>query len=105
MTTEKKTLEKRSLLCYFPKYARYSNKTKKWAQSWRNVLYEGDYKLIEYPEYGEYELYHLRNDVTEKENLFNLQPEKAQLLKQKLARRLIEIEAPKLQLNPNYELK
>lgn len=98
-------LEKRPLICYFPKYARLSKKTNKWAQSWRNVIYEGDYKLISYPEYDNYELFNLKKDKTENNNLIQTLPEKAQYLKQQLAQKLIDIQAPKLVLNPDYELK
>ncbi|MCH2206521.1 MAG: hypothetical protein MK132_11700 [Lentisphaerales bacterium] len=93
------------MLCYFPKYARLSKKTKIWAQSWRNVIYEGDYKLIEYPEYNKYEMFNLKEDETESKNIFKTEPDKAQYLKNKLAKKLIEIKAPKMELNPNYNLE
>ena len=40
-------------------YAQFDEKKERWSFSWRNVIYDGDYKLIEYPEYGEYELFNL----------------------------------------------
>ena len=93
----------KDIFCYYPKYAKISKKTKRWIDSWRNVIYSGDLKLIEYPEYNEYELFDLNNDPFEKTNLASKHPEKLETLKNKLHTWLIEIDAPKLELNKDYQ--
>jgi len=97
-------LPERPLYCFYPKYARFNKKTRRWSDSWRNVIYEDDYKLIEYPEYDEYELFNLKKDPFEKENLAAKQPEKKQILIRKLHQWLEEIGAPKLEPNPKFSL-
>jgi arylsulfatase A-like enzyme len=97
-------LPARQLYCFYPKYAGFSKNKQRWALSWRNVIYDGDYKLIEYPEYGEYELFNLEDDPLEEENLASKYPEKRQTLTATLHRWLKEIDAPELELNPDYSL-
>jgi len=101
---DKKKLPHRKLYCYYPKYAQYRKNTKHWIFSWRNVIYDGDYKLIEYPEYGEYELFNLADDPKEKKNLAEENPEKRSALIQELHQWLKEL-GTKLAPNPNYKLK
>ena len=98
-------LPSRSVYCFYPKYVRYNHKTKRWAHSWRNVIYNGNYRLIEYPEYGETELFDLANDPREETNLAKTSPEKHRALSLQLHRWLGEINAPKLEPNPNHSLK
>ena len=43
-------------------------------------------------------MFNLKEDETESKNIFKAQPEKAQYLKNKLAKKLIEIKAPKWSL-------
>lgn len=95
-------LVERQVFCFYPKYARFSDKTKRWASSWRNVIYDGDFKLIEYPEYDEYELFNLRKDPTEKTNLAEKNPEQSESLTTKLHQWIKEIGAPGLEVNPDY---
>ncbi|MBT5901987.1 MAG: sulfatase [Opitutaceae bacterium] len=98
------SLSDRAVFCYYPKYAQYREETKRWIYSWRNVIYKGDYKLIEYPEYDEIELFHLGRDPLESENLTEKFPSKREELMRELHDWLEKIEAPKLQLNPDYIL-
>ncbi len=102
---EKKQLAPRSIYCYFPKYAGYNAKKRRWADSWRNVIFDGNYKLIETPEYVEYELYNLGKDPKETTNLINDEPEKRTTLINKLHQWMIDINAPKLTPNPDYKYK
>lgn len=101
---KEKKLPEREIYCFFPKYAQFQKKTSRWNDSWRNVIYDGDYKLIEYPEYDECELFNLGDDPSEKNDLAKQQPEKTQLLIGKLHRWLEEIDAPTLEPNPNFSL-
>ena len=98
-------LPERRVYCFYPKYAQYKPKDKHWQFSWRNVIYENNLKLIEYPEYDEYELFNLADDPEEKKNLADKNPEQTQTLIQKLHKWLKDINAPKLELNPDYSLK
>jgi len=97
-------LPDRPIYCFFPKYARFNKKTKLWYDSWRNVVYDGDYKLIEYPEYDTAEVFNLSDDPGEKKDLAKEQPEKTQALICKLHRWLEEIGAPTLEPNPDFSL-
>jgi arylsulfatase A-like enzyme len=92
----------RSIFCYFPKYARYNEKTQRWGDAWRNVIYHGDYKLIDFPDYGESELFNLSSDHRETKNLAIALPEKRKELNRLLDDWLTTIDAPKLVLNSNY---
>ena len=97
-------LAAREIYCFYPKYVQFKAKTGKWNFSWRNVIYDGNYKVIEYPEYDEYELFNLTDDPKEKKNLAMKSPEKRDALTQKLHRWLKDIDAPKLEPNPDYTL-
>ncbi|MBT3482938.1 MAG: sulfatase [Opitutales bacterium] len=94
----------RSIFCYFPKYARYSDKTQRWGDSWRNVIYHGDYKLIDYPEYNDTELFDLSSDPREMKDLAKSLPEKRKELNRLLDDWLKTIEAPELTPNQNFSL-
>jgi hypothetical protein len=56
--------------------------------NWRavpsSVIRKGDYKLIYYYEYENYKLFNLRDDVSEKEDLAQKMPEKAEQLRNEL---------------------
>lgn len=96
-----KKLAPRRIYCCYPKYARYHNG--RWANSWRNVVFDGDYKLIEYPEYGDYEMFNLAQDAKETTNLADCSPEKCQALKTELHDWLKAVGAPPLEPNPAYK--
>ncbi|CAA6678654.1 MULTISPECIES: sulfatase [unclassified Lentimonas] len=94
----------RPIVCYYPKYAGFSDKTKTWRVPWRNVLFDGDYKLRENVEYSSYELYNLKNDPLESKDLAPSHPEKVQQLEQKLRAWEQQVGAPELTPNPDYSL-
>jgi len=102
---QKTKLPERRVFCFYPKYAQFKEKDKRWQFSWRNVMYENDLKLIEYPEYDEYELFNLKNDKEEKKNIADKNPEQTKTLTKKLHKWLKDINAPKLTPNPDYSLK
>ncbi len=101
---ETATLPDREIFCYFPKYARFNKRTKTWFDTWRNVIYDGNYKLIEYPELDEVELFNLGDDPCERKEISKAQPEKVQRLVAKLHRWLEEVDAPRLVPNPDFSL-
>lgn len=102
---KKDELKQRPLYLYYPKYAQFKEKTKRWGNSWRNVIYDGDYKLIESVEYDKYELYNIKDDIKEANDLSRKQPERLDNMKKKLHAWMKEVGAPKLTLNPEYKLK
>lgn len=104
MLGTKQSIPARSVFCYFPKYTRYNERTQRWAESWRNVIYHGDYKLIDYPEYDEVELFNLSADARETKNLADTLPEKRAELNRMLDNWLESIDAPKLTPNPDFHL-
>jgi arylsulfatase A-like enzyme len=104
LTQKEKALSEREVYCFYPKYAQFKDKTKRWTFSWRNVIYDGDFKLIEYPEYDEYELFNLEDDPVEERDLAMKNPEKRQALTAKLHRWLKDVGAPKVEPNPDYSL-
>jgi len=67
------------------------------------AIREGDFKLIEYFETGELELYNLRDDLQESHNLADEFPAKAEELQQKLHRWREENRAKMPTPNPDYE--
>lgn len=66
------------------------------------VIREGDFKLIEYFESGKLELYNLRTDLQEKNNLASALPHKAKELQQKLHQWREENHAKMPTPNPLY---
>ncbi|VGO18038.1 sulfatase [Pontiella sulfatireligans] len=104
LTGKAKALAPRKVYCYYPKYAQFNSKKARWTYSWRNVMYDGDYKLIEYPEYDEYELFNLTEDPKEEKDLATKNPEKRDALTVKLHRWLKEVGAEKPTLNPDCSL-
>lgn len=63
----------------------------------------GDYKLIEFFEDGNLELYNLKEDIGEENNLIDKEPEVAARLKKMLTEWRIGIEAKIPEVNPNWE--
>jgi arylsulfatase A-like enzyme len=97
-------LSERNIVCYYPKYAGFRESEKTWKYPWRNVIFDGDWKLREVVEYGTYELYNLKKDTKEEDDLSGSHPEKLQALIQKLRRWEERVDAPELTLNPDYRL-
>ncbi len=104
LTGKSEQLPARPIVCYYPKYAGFSDKTNTWRVPWRNVLFDGDYKLRENVEYSSYELYNLKNDPQETKDLTASHPEKVQQLTQKLRDWEKQVGAQPLELNPTYTL-
>jgi arylsulfatase A-like enzyme len=98
------SLPPRPLFCFYPKYARFNPRAKRWACSWRNVIYDAAFKLIEYPEYDEYELFNLAADPRETTNLAAKEPAQRDREKRRLHRWLKAIHAPPLEPNPDYSV-
>ncbi|PQJ28344.1 sulfatase [Rubritalea profundi] len=101
---EGKVLAERSLFWHFPIYLQgYGKADSPGMKEAQDTLFRirpgsairhGDWKLIEYFENGEFELYNLKQDVGEKNNLAKKHPEKLQELYSKLNNWRKELNAP-----------
>jgi arylsulfatase A len=67
------------------------------------AIREGDFKLIEFYDDGRLELYNLRDDIGEQQNLAGQMPEKARHLQQRLAAWRKEVGAQMPTPNPAYD--
>ncbi len=67
------------------------------------AIREGDYRLIEFYEDNHVELYHLKNDIGEQQNLAAKLPDKAAALRQKLHEWRQRVGAQMPSPNPNYD--
>jgi arylsulfatase A len=78
------SLKRKAIHFHYPNYA--------WHCSNRlgGAICEGDYKLLKWYEDGSVELYHLKDDISEKVDLSELEPERAKQLKGKLETWLAE---------------
>ena len=63
---------------------------------------DGEWKLIELYEFGQVELYYLREDVGERVDLSKKRPQTTRRLRQLLREWQSRMGASKLQANPNY---
>ena len=99
----------RALFWHFPAYLQsYSIKTEQRDRLFRSrpcsVIRKGDWKLHQYFEKNEFELYHLGKDPGETTNLVETEPERFEELKQDLETWRKEIQAPvPTELNPEYD--
>jgi arylsulfatase A len=78
------SLKRKAIHFHYPNYA--------WHRSNRlgGAIREGDYKLLKWYEDGSVELYNLKDDISEKVDLSELEPERAKRLKGKLETWLAE---------------
>ncbi len=70
-----------------------------------SAIRNGDYKLIEFLEHGKLELYHLKDDIGETNDLSATQPEKTRELHDQLKKWRLEVNARMPVLNPDYDEK
>ncbi len=87
-------LERDALFWHYPHYHR----TKPYG-----AIRHGDWKLIEFFENGELELFDLKADPYEKNNLAKTRPEKANQLLQKLKAWRESVDAQMMSTNPKYD--
>ncbi len=88
------TLERDAIYWHYPHY-HHSRPA--------GAIREGDWKLIEFFEDGQLELYNLKRDIGEKSNLAQTMPKKAAELQQKLAKWRKSVGAKMPTANPNYD--
>ena len=96
----------RAIFWHFPAYLQASNNLLPdliWRTTPVSVIREGDWKLLEFFEDGHLELYNLKNDISESDNLAEQMPEQAKSLHNKLLNWRAKINAPvPFELNPDY---
>ncbi|MBN2271528.1 MAG: sulfatase-like hydrolase/transferase [Sedimentisphaerales bacterium] len=86
LLTEKGKLKRKAIYWHYPHYHGSGNRPS-------GAVRAGDYKLIEWYENGAVELYNLRDDISEKEDLAEKMPQKAAELKAMLAEWLKQVNA------------
>lgn len=86
------TLDREALFWHFPGYL--GSGRNQWRTLPVGAIRAGDFKLMEFFEDGRLELYNLREDIGEKNNLAARQPEKAKELQSKLHAWRARINAP-----------
>jgi len=86
LLTEKGKLKRKAIYWHYPHYHGSGNRPS-------GAVRAGDYKLIKWYENGAVELYNLRNDISEKEDLAKKMPEKTAELKAMLAKWLKQVKA------------
>ena len=92
------SIERTNLFWHFPHYHGSGNRPSA-------AIRSGDYKLIQWFEDQSIELYNLKQDLGEKNNLVESMPQKAQALKAQLYNWQNEIGALKPSPNPDYQTK
>lgn len=85
-------------------YWHYPSETGKWVPRMASAIRKGDYKLIEFYVDGRKELYDLKNDPSEKNNLAASMPEKVKELKKMLDQWKREVNAEAPVLTPNKKV-
>ncbi len=88
-------LDRDALYWHFPGYLGFNQN--QWRTTPVGVIRSGDWKLLEYFEDGHLELYNLKDDLSEKQNLAESNPEKAKELHAKLVawRKSVAAKMPK----------
>jgi len=93
LLTEGGSIKERSLFWHYPHYHR----TKPYG-----AVRNGDWKLIEFFEDGKLELYNLKEDQAEQNNLAASMPEKAEALLKEMQQWRKDVGAQEMTLNPEY---
>ena len=89
-------LEREDIFWHYPHYANQGGTP-------GSSIRSGDYKLIEFYEDAHLELYNLRDDINESQNLIDELPDIGARLKQKLEAWRVSIKAKKPEPNSDYE--
>ena len=90
---------------HFPAYLEpYNERQWPWRTTPAGAVRQGSWKLIEFFEDGKLELYNLKDDISEKNNLAEKMPNKAELLRRALVNWRKSIAAPvPAEKNPKYD--
>jgi arylsulfatase A-like enzyme len=101
----RETLNRKAIFWHFPAYLEpYNKKQRPWRTTPAGAVRQNDFKLIEFFENGKIELYNLKDDLGEKNNLAGTMPEKAQELHRLIKEWRKSIDAPvTTEKNPDYD--
>jgi arylsulfatase A len=91
------SLDRDAIYWHFPHYSNHG------MQPPGGAIRSGDYKLLEYFENYTVQLFNLREDIGEQNNLADAMPEKVSELRAKLRSWRKEVDAQMNQLNPDYD--
>ena len=95
---EQKVIDREAIFWHYPHYHQEGGVP-------YSAVRQGNFKLIQNYETDSYELYDLKNDVGETQNIVDSHPEVFQKLKTKLDNWKVEVDAQYPKLNPNFEPK
>lgn len=96
LTGEAKTLDRDALYWHNPHYNVHPYSAPV------GVVRKGDWKLMEFYESGTFELYNLKNDIAESNNLIEKEPQIAIQLKQDLENWRQSVDAEMMSINPDF---
>jgi arylsulfatase A-like enzyme len=101
----KKTLNRKAIFWHFPAYLEpYNDKQWPWRTTPAGAVRQGDFKLIEFFEDGKIEIYNLKDDLGERNNLAETMPEQAKELHKTLIEWRRSVNAPvPTERNPDYD--
>jgi len=105
LLTRSGSLKRKAVFWHFPAYLEpYNDSQWPWRTTPAGAIRKGDWKLIEFFEDGNVELYNLKDDISEKNNLAQTAPEKAQELHRMLIEWRKSVNAPvPTEKNPEYD--
>jgi arylsulfatase A-like enzyme len=86
-----------------PIYWHYPHYSNHGMQSPGGAIRDGDYKLLEYYEHGTVQLFNLKNDIGEQNDLSKIEIDKTKELRDKLHQWLKNVGAKMMKPNPNYD--
>jgi len=97
--------KRNAIFWHFPAYLEpYNEKQRPWRTTPAGAVRQWDWKLIEFFEDGKLELYNLKKDIGEKDNLAEKMPDKAKELHQLLVDWRKSVDAPvPTERNPKYD--
>lgn len=107
LTAKKSKFKKRPIFWHFPAYLEsYNEKQWPWRTTPAGAVRQGDWKLIEFFEDGKIELYNIKDDIGEKNDLAGTMPDKVEELARKLVQWRKSVGAPiPTERNPQYDPK
>lgn len=92
-----KEIDRKAIFWHFPHYSNHG------MQSPGGAIRDGDYKLLEYYENGTVQLFNLKNDIGEQNDLSKIEVKKTKELKDKLHQWLKKVGAKMMEPNPEYD--
>jgi arylsulfatase A len=96
LLTQKSGLKRDAVYWHYPHYSNQGGPPS-------GAIRKGDYKLIEFYEDGRLELFNLKDDIGERQNLVRTEPKKAAELDTMLKRWRESVHAAMPTMNPNYD--